>query len=126
HFSCKIRTLKYGYGVAWIIHVLWPLPAVVIIWCGRSIETPTNLCIDFVNFGGRRVEGQEQVISAPFDEFSSVLVLIQSHVLIFVFQNTPTKHCHGKRHGKVKLYVVPCIIVSSNQSPLHICVFSII
>lgn len=43
------------------------------------------LGIDFVNFGGRVVEGQEQVISAPLDELSSVFILIQSHVLVFVF-----------------------------------------
>ena len=47
------------------------------------------LAINFVNFGGRIVEGQEQVISTPLDEFSSMCILINSHILLLILKHTP-------------------------------------
>jgi len=74
----------------------------------------SNLTINFINVGGRAVEGTEQVISAPFDEVASMIILIDSSILVRVFNEAPTEHGHGIGQREVELGVLSRVIVSSN------------
>lgn len=54
------------------------------------------LAINFVSFGGRGVEGEEQVISAPLDEVSNMEIFSDIFVLVLVLDHAPAQHSHGE------------------------------
>ena len=50
------------------------------------------LTINFMNFGSRGIEGEEQVIGAPSDEFSGVVIVSDTPKLVTIFDDTPAQH----------------------------------
>ena len=86
----------------------------------------TYLSINFVNSGGSGVKCQEQVISAPLDEISHMVIFADGLVFVIVFDETPTQHCDGICHGKMEFDVVSSIIISSKKASLEFCIVSIL
>lgn len=62
----------------------------------KTLATSAYLSIDFVDLGGRGIEGEEQIISAPFDEVSHMVVFTNGLIFVIVFNETPTEHSHSK------------------------------
>lgn len=86
----------------------------------RTKRGHAYLAVDFVEFGGGVVEGQEQVVGAPLDEFPDVVVLADGAVLGFVLDDAPAQHRHRERHGEVVLDVLPAVVVPAHEPSLDI------
>lgn len=71
------------------------------------------------DFSGRGIEGQEQVISAPLDELSDVVIFIDGVELVTVLNQAPAQHRHRISHRKIILHVLAGVVVTAHQPSLR-------
>ena len=77
------------------------------------------LSIDMAD-GRSGVEGAKQIVGAPPDELSDMVVLPDGLVLGAVLDHRPAEQRHGEGHREVELDVVAGVVVAANEAALDI------
>ena len=66
------------------------------------------------------VEGAKQIVGAPPDELSDMVVLPDGLVLGAVFDHRPAQQRHGEGHREVELDVVAGVVIAADEAALDV------
>ena len=78
------------------------------------------LSIDMADGRSGGVEGAKQIVGAPPDELSDMVVLPDGLVLGAVFDHRPAQQRHGEGHREVELDVVAGVVVAADEAALDV------